>query len=67
MLGEAKLAQEFSRRLFKGSVFAMGIGFPTVPKGEARIRVMVSAMLSRDDLDHGLGKFTQVGKELGVI
>jgi glycine C-acetyltransferase len=67
MLGEAPLAQEFSRRLFDTGVFAMAIGFPTVPKGLARIRVMVSAMLSRDDLDYGLEKFAEVGKALGVI
>ena len=67
MLGEAKLAQEFSRRLFEEKVFAMAIGYPTVPKGLARIRVMVSAMLGRDDLDYGLEKFAKVGKELGVI
>ena len=66
MLGEAKLAQDFSRRLFEEGVFAMAIGFPTVPRGQARIRVMVSAVLSRDDLDYGLEKFAQVGKELGV-
>jgi glycine C-acetyltransferase len=67
MLGEAKLAQAFSRQLFEEGVFAMAIGFPTVPKGMARIRVMVSAMLCRDDLDHGLEKFGDVGKALGVI
>jgi len=67
MLGEAKLAQEFSRRLFEEGVFAMAIGFPTVPRGQARIRVMVSAMLSREDLDYGLDKFSAVGKGLGVI
>ncbi|HHS96638.1 MAG TPA: aminotransferase class I/II-fold pyridoxal phosphate-dependent enzyme, partial [Chloroflexi bacterium] len=67
MLGEAKLAQEFSRRLFEEKVFAMAIGYPTVPKGQARIRVMVSAMLGKDDLDYGLEKFAKVGKELGVI
>jgi glycine C-acetyltransferase len=67
MLGEAPLAQQFSRRLFEEGVFAMAIGYPTVPKGQARIRVMVSAMLSRDDLDYGLEKFAKVGKELGVI
>jgi len=67
MLGEAPLAQAFSRRLFELGVFAMAIGFPTVPKGLARIRVMVSAMLERDDLDYGLEKFAQVGRELGVI
>jgi len=67
MLGQAPLAQQFSRRLFDEGVFAMAIGFPTVPKGLARIRVMVSAMLSRDDLDYGLERFAGVGRELGVI
>ena len=67
MLGEAPLAQAFSRRLFEAGVFAMAIGFPTVPKGLARIRVMVSAMLSHDDLDYGLDRFAEVGKALGVI
>ncbi len=67
MLGEAKLAKEFSRRLFDEGVFAMSIGYPTVPRGEARIRVMVSAMLSKDDLDYGLEAFAKVGKALGVI
>jgi glycine C-acetyltransferase len=67
MLGRAPLAQAFSRRLFEEGVFAVAIGFPTVPQGLARIRVMVSAMLSRDDLDYGLEKFAQVGRELNVI
>ena len=67
MLGEAPLAQQFSRKLFDYGVFAMAIGFPTVPKGRARIRVMVSASHSRDDLDKGLEIFSKVGKELAVI
>ena len=67
MLGEAPLAQEFSRKLFDAGVFAMAIGFPTVPQGKARIRVMISAAHSRDDLDQGLQAFAAVGKELGVI
>jgi len=67
MLGEALLAQQFSRKLFDHGVFAMAIGFPTVPKGKARIRVMVSASHSREDLDKGLEIFAKVGKELGVI
>jgi len=67
MLGEAPLAQEFSRRLFEEGVFAMAIGYPTVPKGKARIRVMISAAHSRDDLDRGLEAFSKVGKELGLI
>jgi len=67
MLGEAPLAQQFSRELFEAGVFAMAIGFPTVPKGKARIRVMISAAHSRDDLNQGLEIFAQVGRKLGVI
>ncbi|MFV1859074.1 MAG: glycine C-acetyltransferase [Anaerolineales bacterium] len=67
MLGEAPLAQTFSLRLFEEQVFAMAIGFPTVPRGKARIRVMNSAAHTRNDLDQGLAAFERVGKELGVI
>jgi glycine C-acetyltransferase len=67
MLGEAPLAQQFSRSLFEKGVFAMSLGFPTVPRGKARIRVMISAAHTRDYLDQGLEAFTLVGKELGVI
>jgi glycine C-acetyltransferase len=67
MLGEAPLAQQFSKRLFDEDVFAMAIGFPTVPQGKARIRVMNSATHSKADLDQALGIFARVGRELGVI
>ena len=67
MLGEAPLAQEFSRRLFEEGIFAQAIGYPTVPRGKARIRVMISATHSRDDLDFALDKFEKIGKELGVL
>jgi glycine C-acetyltransferase len=67
MLGEAPLAQQFSRQLFEHNVFAMAIGFPTVPRGKARLRVMLSAAHSRDDLDQGLAAFASVGRELGVL
>lgn len=67
MLGDVKLAKEFSRLLFERGVFAMALGFPTVPKGLARIRVMVSAALSQEDMDFGLEQFAAVGRELGVI
>lgn len=67
MLGEAKLAQEFSKKLFEEGIFAQSIGYPTVPKGKARIRVMISAAHSKEDLDFALEKFEKVGKELGVI
>jgi len=67
MLGEAPLAQEFSRRLFEEGVFAMAIGFPTVPRGKARIRVMNTAAHTQEDLERGLAAFEKVGKELKVI
>ncbi len=67
MLGEAKVAQQFSRRLFEEGVFAMAIGFPTVPLGKARIRVMISATHSREDLDYGIEKFALVGRELSIV
>ncbi len=67
MLGEATLAQEFSRRLFEEGVFAQAIGYPTVPRGKARIRVMLSAVHSKEDLDYALEKFAKVGRELGVL
>jgi glycine C-acetyltransferase len=67
MLGEAPLAKEFSRKLFENGVFAMALGFPTVPRGEARIRVMNTAAHSQEDLDVGLAAFEKVGRELDVI
>jgi glycine C-acetyltransferase len=67
MLGEVQLAREFSRRLFEEGVFAMALGFPTVPQGKARIRVMISAAHSQADLDQALEAFHKVGKELGIL
>jgi len=67
MLGEAPLAQQFSRELFENGVFGMAIGFPTVPRGKARIRVMISAAHQTEDLDQGLEIFARVGRSLGVI
>jgi len=67
MLGEATTAWQFSKELFAEEVFAQAIVFPTVPRGKARIRVMVSAAHTRDDLDLSLAKFAKVGRKLGVI
>ena len=67
MLGEAPVAQEFSKRLFEEKVFAMAIGFPTVPKGKARIRVMISAAHETEHLDRAVAAFEKVGKQLGVL
>jgi glycine C-acetyltransferase len=68
MLGEAPVAQEFSRRLFEEeAVFAQAIGYPTVPRGKARIRVMVSAAHSAEDLERGAEAFARVGRGLGIV
>jgi glycine C-acetyltransferase len=67
MLGEASLAQQFSRELFEEGIFAMALGFPTVPRGKARIRVMISAAHTPQDLDQGLEIFARVGRKLSVI
>ena len=67
MLGEAQLAQQFSRRLFEEGVFAMSIGYPTVAQGKARIRVMNSAAHNPTDIETALETFGRVGRELGVI
>jgi glycine C-acetyltransferase len=67
MLGEAPLAQQFSRKLFEHGLFAMAIGYPTVPMGKARIRVMNSAAHSQADLEQALDIFEAVGRELRVI
>jgi glycine C-acetyltransferase len=67
MLGDAELAQAFSRRLFDQGVFAMAIAYPTVPMGKARIRVMNSAAHTHQDLEQALSIFEAVGAEMGVI
>jgi glycine C-acetyltransferase len=67
MLGDVKLAREFSRLLFENGVFAMAIGYPTVAKGAARIRVMNTAAHSDADIQEALGVFEKVGKKLNVI
>ena len=67
ILGEAATAREFSRRLFEENVFAMAIAFPTVPKGAARIRCMVSAAHTPEDLERAVAAFASVGKALGVV
>src|ERR1051326_4122844 len=67
IVGEAKLAHELSRALFAEGVFATGIGFPTVAKGRARVRTIVTATHTRAELDHALHVFRRVGKKLNII
>lgn len=67
VFGEASAAFEASRQLFEEGIFAVGLGFPTVPKDKARIRNIVTAEHTRDDLDRALAAYEKVGKALGTI
>jgi glycine C-acetyltransferase len=67
MCGEASRAHELSRALFEEGVLATGIGFPTVPKGKARVRTIVTASHTREELDQALEVFRKVGKRLGLV
>jgi len=67
IVGDAARAMKLSDRLFEEGVFAQGIGFPTVAQGKARVRTIVTATHTRDDLQFALDSFRKVGQELGVI
>ena len=67
MLYDAKLSQEMAAKLLEKGIYVIGFYFPVVPKGEARIRVQISAVHDRVHLDKAIKAFTEVGKELGVI
>jgi glycine C-acetyltransferase len=67
MLGDAKLAVDMAQRLLGHGIYVIGFSYPVVPKGQARIRVQVSAAHSTEDLDRALTAFAAVGKELGVV
>jgi glycine C-acetyltransferase len=65
--GDAKTAIELSKRLFEEGVFAQSIVFPTVAKDKARVRTIVTAAHTKEDLDEAIAAFAKVGKELGLI
>ncbi len=67
IIGDERAAMEFSDRLFEAGVFAQGIAFPTVPRGQARVRTIVSAAHSKDDLDQALHAFAEAGHAIGVL
>jgi len=67
IVGEAKTAYQFSAALFEEGVLATGIGFPTVPEGKARVRTIVTATHTRQELDRALEVFTRVGKRIGIL
>ena len=67
MLYDAPLAQRFAARLLEEGIYAIGFFFPVVPKGQARIRVQLSAAHTRTHLDRAIAAFTRIGRELGVL
>ncbi|NTW25118.1 MAG: glycine C-acetyltransferase [Lentimicrobium sp.] len=67
MLYDAKLSQDMAAKLLGEGIYVIGFYFPVVPKGQARIRVQVSAAHTREHLDKCIAAFTKVGKELGVL
>ena len=67
MVGDTQKAKRFSQRLFEEGVFALAIGFPTVAKGKERLRTIVSAGHTPEDLETALKAFAKVGKELGIV
>lgn len=67
MLYDAKLSQEFAARLQDEGIYVTGFYYPVVPKGQARIRVQISAAHERAHLDKCIAAFTKIGRELGVV
>ena len=67
MLGDARIAQEMSRRLLKEGIYVISFSYPVVPKGKARIRTQISAAHEKRHLDSALAAFEKVGKQLEVI
>jgi glycine C-acetyltransferase len=67
MLGDAKLAQQMAASMLEEGIYVIGFSFPVVPKGEARIRVQLSAAHTPEHVDSAIAAFTKIGKKLGVI
>lgn len=67
MLYDAKLSQEFAAKMLEKGIYVVGFYFPVVPKGQARIRVQLSAAHTRQQLDQAIAAFIEVGRELEVI
>jgi len=67
IIGDGRLTMEFSRELFKEGVLGTGIAFPTVPEGKARIRTIMTATHTKDELDRALAVLQRVGKRMGIL
>ena len=67
IIGDGKLTMDFSRELFKEGVFATGIAYPTVPEGKARIRTIMTAMHTKEELEQALEVLENVGRRMGIL
>jgi glycine C-acetyltransferase len=67
IIGDGKLTMDFSRELFKEGVFATGIAFPTVPEGKARIRTIMTATHTKEELQQALEVLRRVGKKMAIV
>ena len=67
MLGDAKVTQEMSKKLLEKGLFVVGLWFPVVPEGTARLRFQISAGHTRDQIDQALKILGEVGKEMSLI
>ena len=67
MLYDAKLASEFANEMLERGIYVVGFSFPVVPKEQARIRVQVSAAHTKEQIDHCINSFIEIGKRKGVL
>jgi glycine C-acetyltransferase len=67
MIGDAVKAQEFAATLLDQGIYVVAFAYPVVPRGQARIRTQMSAIHSDDQIDHTIGLFGSVGRDLGLI
>jgi len=67
MIGDARLAQDLAADLLKAGIYVVGFSFPVVPRGEARIRVQLSAAHTNEQIDRAVMAFAEAGRELGVL
>jgi glycine C-acetyltransferase len=67
IIGDGRLTMDFSRELFKEGVLGTGIAFPTVPEGKARVRTIMTATHTKDELQQALDVLARVGKKMGIL
>ncbi|XP_011296704.1 2-amino-3-ketobutyrate coenzyme A ligase, mitochondrial [Fopius arisanus] len=67
MIGDAKLASHFADKMLERGIYVIGFSYPVVPRGKARIRVQLSAVHTKEDIDRAVNAFTEIGKDLNVI